>query len=360
MKKTLLATALLAGFVGAAQAETSVTLYGVAATGLTYTKVNGGNSKVGLTDGTDTGPFGSRWGLKGTEDLGGGLSTIFQVESGFNLNSGERNQGGRLFGRQAFVGLSGASWGTLTVGRQYNFYDSWMSVVSNPFDTSYGTAGSFGAADLGADYPRLDNAVLYQSPSFGGLQFGLGYSFNIDDTALSGASTSENARGITAGVTYTAGPLVLAATYDQVRLPSSLQGVGTLPTTARVYALGASYDFEIFKLHAGYSHATNGVPAALFFQDGAALNSYQLGVTVPVGGATSVLASWQLVDSKVADVETAQVYSLGVKYDLSKRTSVFAYGSYGKNFIVNSGYSYVVPGDVPNSKTATIGIAHQF
>src|SRR5690606_22871374 len=104
MKKTLLAAALLAGFAGAAQAETSVTLYGIIDTGIGYNKIKGDGgsiSRVGMINGVQSG---SRWGLRGTEDLGDGLRAVFTLESGFDSSNGDHAQDGRLFGRQATVG----------------------------------------------------------------------------------------------------------------------------------------------------------------------------------------------------------------------------------------------------------------
>src|SRR5699024_3284534 len=115
MKKTLLAAALAVGFVGAAQAETSVTLYGIIDTGVGYQrfKDDAGNklTKTGIYDGTSHGQADSRWGVKGTEDLGNGLRAEFMLESGIDVTTGNSQQGGRLFGRQAWVGLAGDSWG---------------------------------------------------------------------------------------------------------------------------------------------------------------------------------------------------------------------------------------------------------
>ena len=117
MKKTLLAAALIAGFAGIAQAETSVTLYGIVDGGIGYQKTkndNFQNTRTGMIDGVQ---YGNRWGLRGTEDLGDGLRAVFTLESGFNLGSGTQAQGtkkgeyDRLFGRQATLGLAGDSWG---------------------------------------------------------------------------------------------------------------------------------------------------------------------------------------------------------------------------------------------------------
>src|SRR3546814_20283597 len=116
---TLLAVALAAGFAGVAQAETSVTLYGLIDAGIGYNQVKGANgdkaSRIGAVDGVNSG---SRFGLRGTEDLGDGLKALFTLEGGFSPNNGESSQGGRLFGRQATVGLQRDRWGPLAFGRQ--------------------------------------------------------------------------------------------------------------------------------------------------------------------------------------------------------------------------------------------------
>lgn len=112
MKKSLFALSVLGVFTGATHAQSSVTLFGLIDEGLNYTNNAGGHSLHAMWSGDAQGP---RWGLKGTEDLGDGLSTVFQLENGFSVNNGKP---GQEFGRQAFVGLSSATLGTLTLGRQ--------------------------------------------------------------------------------------------------------------------------------------------------------------------------------------------------------------------------------------------------
>src|ERR1700730_601679 len=127
MKKAYLGC-LLGGFVCAAHAQSTITLYGIVDLGVTYVN-NAQTGKAGdalsgahqfaLTDGTATGVSGSRWGLRGTEDLGGGLKSLFVIENGFNANTGVLAQGVAEFGRQAYVGIAGGP-GTLTDGREYD------------------------------------------------------------------------------------------------------------------------------------------------------------------------------------------------------------------------------------------------
>ena len=109
--------------------------------------------------------------MKGDEDLGGGLRAVFQLESGFNLYNGRLGQGGRAFGRQAYVGLSGASWGAMTMGRQY---DSLVTYVA-PLTANGGGAAGYFAHPFDNDNTnnsfRINNAIKYSSANFGGFQF---------------------------------------------------------------------------------------------------------------------------------------------------------------------------------------------
>jgi len=105
MKKTLLVGALTGVFATMAHAQSSVTLYGLIDAGITYTNNQRGHSNWQETSGSVNG---SRWGLRGAEDLGGGLKAIFTLENGFNINNGTLGQQSRMFGRQAYVGLSAA------------------------------------------------------------------------------------------------------------------------------------------------------------------------------------------------------------------------------------------------------------
>ena len=113
LKKTTAAVLALGAFAGVAHAQSSVTLYGVADAGLLYTNNVKGDHVYQLSTANS-----SRWGLRGSEDLGGGLSAIFTLENGYTIGTGGMSQGGLLFGRKAFVGLSSKTYGTWTAGRQ--------------------------------------------------------------------------------------------------------------------------------------------------------------------------------------------------------------------------------------------------
>src|SRR5690625_4722239 len=223
MKKTLLAAALMVGFAGVAQAETSVTLYGVVDGGVGYqrlkTKSDAGSAKAtrtGLLGGVQRG---NRWGLRGSEDLGDGLRMIFQLESGFDIATGDSQQGGRLFGREAHFGLAGDSWGQLTFGRQTTITSLYMPGVASPFGASFMQA-NYGATFSAANTTRYDNMIQYQTPSFAGFQAGLGYSFNVDGSQLgttkeNGVKTKHDAKAWTAALRYANGPIAVGLSYDQ-------------------------------------------------------------------------------------------------------------------------------------------------
>ncbi|HLX01286.1 MAG TPA: porin, partial [Trinickia sp.] len=151
MKKIALSTLSLAvlGAAGAAHAQSSVTLYGTIDTSLTYVHNAAKNSQGqsqnlwALGNASDGDLSGTRWGLKGAEDLGGGLKAIFQLENGFNPSTGQLGQGGREFGRQAFVGLDSDKFGTFTLGRQYDPLVDMVQGITNDnyFGSVFATVG---------------------------------------------------------------------------------------------------------------------------------------------------------------------------------------------------------------------------
>jgi len=358
MKKTLLAAALLAGFTGAAQAQTAITLYGVIDVGVGYNKVKPSKdildnaSRVGLIQGIQSG---ARWGLRGGEDLGDGVRAVFTLESGFDATSGVREQGGRLFGRQATLGMASDAMGTLEFGRQTNIASEYMNPI-DPLGSAFGQA-NIGHALSAANTVRYDNMVLYHSPDFDGFQAGLGYTFSADSVANGDRfRTSDNLRALTAGLRYANGPLNIAVTYDQLRQVHGFGLNGTTPTGAKVdhsrakprsYAVGVAYDFDVIKLSAAYAHTVDGWFAG---QDAPGLgnfsgdnsfnkdfqaNSYMLGASMPLGSDAVLMSSWQRVDPRndklTGDDHDLNVYSLAYTYAFSKRSNLYAFASYAQN-----------------------------
>src|SRR5690606_4338196 len=231
------------------------------------------------------------------------------------------------------------SWGQFDLGRQTNIASKYFAVI-DPFSLSY-LNSSMGTAFSAANPVRYDNMVMYQTPSFSGFQAGVGNSFNVDDVNRPGEfKTGDNSRAITAGVRYANGPLNVALTYDQQFLhPSQPQ--------PKQFIIGGSYDFEVLKLALAYGRTQDGVFAATdydlmggfvnpntpakglgntngnFTWDGLKINSYLVGVSAPIGGASNVFASWQRADPN-KDLEAMDVYSVGYTYDLSKRTNLYS------------------------------------
>src|SRR5690625_1302719 len=323
MKKTLLAAALAVGFAGVAQAETSVTLYGIIDTGVGYNRIKDadGNkaTKTGIYDGTNHGQAGSRWGLRGTEDLGNGLRAEFMLESGFDVTTGSSAQGGRLFGRQAWLGLAGDNWGSLRFGRQHNVGTDFMLGMVDPFGGGFGLANG-GSAFTAINTNRMDNTVKYVTPNFSGFQAGVAYSFNHSGEQLwkSSGSSNPNNRAISAGLRYANGPIGVALTYDQMK-NSALTGYQD--KAVKQWNIGAAYDFEVVKVSAAFGQNRDGIYANGFdlFSSGGAFvgsggwngalnpiggydkgfrsNSYMVGLSAPIGGGT-LMASWAMMDPR--------------------------------------------------------------
>ena len=384
MKMKLFAAAVAALAAGGAYAQSSVTLYGVADVGLEYvSKANAaGDDLFRMSSGNQSG---SRWGLRGAEDLGDGLSAVFTLESGFDSGNGTRGQSGRLFGRQATIGLANDAWGSVEFGRQTTVGGTFLAEI-DPFYTSF-TQANIGTSFSAANTMRWDNMIMYRSPWTDGFQFALGYSFNVDtdDGNQTGFRTADNARGITAGLRYVQGPLNVSLTYDQLNSSNKAYATGKngRPVfddagnrvaldnniTPRQYAVAVSYDLEVLKLAAAYGRTTDGWFVGQDLPEGSAsnhfgtyryaegfkANSYMLGATLRLDGASNLFGSWQHVspsnDLLTGDDARMNIWSVGYTYDLSKRTSLYAYGSYGKN------YAFI---DGLKSTAGGVGMRHLF
>ena len=421
MKKRLLVVALGMCFTGAAHAASSITLYGVIDAGVAYEHQKSEQvvvdydgianeyvystsslkrSKAGLRNG---GRSGTRWGLRGVEDLGGGLRAVFQLENGFDVTTGEQRQGGRQFGRKATVGLASDSWGQNDFGRQTNLASLYVPKIADPF------TGNFGQSRMGVAFGstatvRYDNMIQYQTPSMSGFQFGVGYSFNTsgDQHWKRSNEDDSNTRAFTTALRYTQGPVGVALSYDQ-KMNSS--GRGNADTTVRQWNLGAGYDFDMFRVSAAFGQTRNGRFGSVYgwnsgavfspaqqavydgldptnpasqaqrqemddilaaarlglneFDRGFKSNSFLVGVSVPLGTGT-FMASWHMADprsnpdrmsSNEWDMKKQHTYNLGYIYPISGRTSLYAYGSHAEN------HSFI---DGSDTSIIGAGLRHQF
>jgi predicted porin len=336
MKKTFVALAALA-VVSAASAQSSVTLYGVADTFFGQTKSGVGAAETTQTVINTNGINSSRWGVKGTEDLGGGLKANFVIESGFNLDNGNQSAT-QLFNRQAYVGLSG-NFGAVNMGRQYTAYDALRGATNNTFDTAAftptGAVWGSGVADYSS---RVDNSIAYISPEFSGVSGAVVLGLGENKTATVDAN-----QNLSLHIKYAAGPVLVGYAYQEQKV----QNAAVTGTDSTKYNLVAgSYDFGMVKLTGGYNTAKVA---------GLSDKEYQVGLNAPIGAAANVAIGYSnsKTDGQVAALKSqSSGYSLVGLYDLSKRTRLYA------------GYSKMTADTGPvttgKSSIVAVGVRHAF
>ncbi|MDN2674544.1 porin [Janthinobacterium sp. SUN026] len=365
MKKTLITLAVLAAATGVAQAQSSVVIYGTVDAG--FVSERGG--KAGTVNKIDSGvASASRIGFKGTEDLGSGLSALFVLESGFNVDTGAQGNNEALFGRQAYVGLSSKTTGTLTLGRQYTPWYNTLSKVADPFAVGYsGSAKNL----FPANTTRTSNTVLYTSPNFNGFDADVAYSARNE--GQESLVSSKIGRQIGASVGYANGPLNARLAYNTT---SNDQAVGTTVVeagSARNWLAAANYDFAVAKAYVAYgvnkganSSLRNNFNAGNLYttaSTGGVTNDSTtalIGATVPVGPAGTVMASIIHVNDKSGINADANQFAVGYSYALSKRTSTYA--SYAKiSNKNNAGYTVGNNSNVGSGDQAfNVGVRHSF
>jgi len=306
MKKSLIALSVLAAISGAAQAQSNVTIYGLVDMAF-QAESNGAGKKYAIDSGEQSG---SRLGFKGTEDLGGGLKAIFDLEAGILADSGA-SQGGLTFGRQSWVGLTG-DFGTVKAGRQYTPQFYFFDAV-DPFDLGF-TSGHAGASTstggvfgfLSQSAWRVNNSVSYQTNDISGFSamalYGAG--------EVAGSTSSGRSLGVSGQ--YAAGPVYVGAVYYVQNDANS--------NALKSELFGATYDFGVAKGAFGYSKDKK--------DDGSIdQKGYTFGVTVPVTAADSILATAARLKDDVAGGNSTQI-AIGATHALSKRTNL--YGSLSK------------------------------
>jgi general bacterial porin, GBP family len=354
---------------GTACAQTSVTLYGVADTFFQYLN-NGGTASVSQRSGGSTG---SMFGLKGSEDLGGGLKANFVLENGYNINNGSGfADTTALFYRQSWVGFAHADYGSLTFGRQYQ--PSFRAVYpSDPFHANEVLSPLSAAVlatdrnTLSAQYAagRTSNSILYVSPKLAGFQLNAMYGFSATVTQPVPATTG-NILDVSA--TYSGGGLFVGLAYMNEHsgvetvpgLPSALTLVGTEHYTAAI-----AYRIGIVNLQANYSYASPKTPPAhslaAVLGTAHAYNVTEIGASIQASSFDAIqIAGIQRNIHGIND-ETLGV-ELGYDHQISKRTSVYARAGYLKNhgeaMMSWPGISVVAP---HTSQTlAVVGISHLF
>jgi predicted porin len=306
------------GLCGAAYAQNSVTLYGLVDITMDISNQGHGTLARELSGGM----AGSRWGLKGSEDLGGGWKSIFTIESGFGANNGASQQGGLLFGRQAFVGVSGAP-GTLTFGRQYSpeFYafadnDAFNLGMAGGLSNIWMTSSNQTVTSVTNAYivtSRTNNSAVYTSPNIYGVTLRAMYAFGgVAGSVRDGSTASVAAEFARGPVTFNAGYL------------RNVDAEGTGDLIA--YTIGGSYTLGSARVFAAYTRDTDTTESAIKnpkVQFGLA----NLGLTYQITPFLQALAQVTKIintSDNLPESQNAYVESVGLIYSLSKRTLLYS------------------------------------
>lgn len=385
----------------AAVAQNSVTLYGVVDNGFSYQSsqttlgsTSGGRSAVKMSNGVW---MGSRFGLKGAEELGGGTKAIFTLEEGFSSGTGAQSVSGLMFNRQAFMGVSNETYGTITLGRQYVSYYQLIS----PFGPTAILSGYMGAHPGDVDgldtVYRTNNTVLYMSPKIYGLTVSGSYSFaGVPGSANQGSTWS-------AAVQYSQGPIGFGAAIS--RINNSTEGGGTFGAesttsnngaqtgvsaltngyqTAQAqqrFAIGGNYVFSnVFDVRAVYTNVQYIPSVGSKFADDAIFNTggvtlhWKPSVVWDVAAAYSY--TWATKANGVIDSAVYHQMVLSEYYSLSKRTGLYALqgftrangqtlGTNGKGNVITAtatigdGFN-ATPSSSRSMFAAIVGIVHRF
>jgi predicted porin len=328
MKLSTIASAVLIFACGSAQAQTNVTVYGVVDVGVKY---DNSTSPHGMWSESTGNRLGSRLGFRGTEDLGNGLRVAFTLESGFNPDDGTLNNGGRLWGRQAWVGLEGG-FGAAYLGRQYSSTYLALKAIDPFKNQESGNGQRVYGYGIGQVDPisRSDNTITYQTPAVGGWYVRGGYKFG--ESANNFRTNSSKF----VGLVHDAGRWVMHVSYqdsDGVSLGAATTqlggivastGLGSSTVRVKNALAGVVYNLGFVKLHAGYGDTRY---SAVRETD---IRNTILGVTVPMPVGT-VIASWDRNDLRDLANGVSQQVGIGYTYPLSKRTELYSSESWTRN-----------------------------
>ncbi|KAA1003704.1 porin [Paraburkholderia panacisoli] len=406
MKKALVGSALGLVALGA-HAQSSVTLYGIVDTGIGYQNSSttlsptsgaasarpspGGSSQVKMINGIWAG---SRFGLKGAEDLGGGTKAIFQLEQGFNSATGAQSVSGLAFNRQAWVGVTNGTFGTLTAGRQYTSYYTLLS----PYSPTTWLTGAYGAHPGDIDsldtLYRANNSLVYTSPSMSGLTVSGSYSLGGNPGSFSAGQTWS------AAVQYLAGPFGIAAGIQRIDNASNggvvwnstTSNNGSQPAVSAInngfqtaakqqriavtggYAFNSQWDVSFAYSNVQYSPGVNSFfhNTAIWNTGGAVLHWKPITVLDVAAGYSYTRAT---ESNGITSAATYNQFNLSQYYSLSKRTGLYALEAYQRasgQTLAGNGRSIIDAtasiGDAQNGSPSSsrsqvavgVGIIHKF
>ena len=402
MKKTLVAVSVLGAFAGSALAA-DVQLYGILDTGVGYSHIDMDTSGVDDVDSFEMKSgvgSGSRWGLKGTEDLGNGLTVGFILENGFDSDDGSEDSTGVMFNRESSLFLEG-SFGKLAFGRMgalNSGQSSWSKVgMINACGTSYGelTAQASNVFSLAGQW---DNMIAYETPDFAGFKLFAQYGMGSNDNE----NESSSNRFYSLGVTYNNGPFAGYFAVDSINYKTAKFSQREWPNNgddiddSLTVTLGGSYDFDVVKIYLGAQYfdevrlsslggVTNQIYGDTTYDDRVTtpinellkFKGYGISLTgdAPLGGGTAMFGVGYLdaeaADSmdRVLDISHQRqtsidikryVVSLGYSYPFSKRTDVYGVASYMKDQ-TDTGFSNGTTEEWdPSAYNIYVGLRHRF
>jgi predicted porin len=331
MKKSLIALAVLGSVAGFAQAQSTVTLYGLVDVYAGRTKAGAAGAEVSTTVLNSGGLASSRFGLQGAEDLGGGLKAIFKLEQGFDASNGTANTytapgaataSSTSFNRQAWVGLEGG-FGTVQFGNVWSAFDDVFYIGNSVFDSFVFAPGAANYSLRNSeavlsnynynDKPR--NAIRYTSPNFGG--FSAAVSHGLDESSTTSTDQTDF------NIQYSGGPLTAALAYQ---VQNDANGVGS---DDKYTYFGAAYDLGVVVVKGGLGTTRNVYDTKT--------NDYQLGVDFPLSSALTLSTGFASSKDKGARDTKRTGFAVGATYAVSKRT--MAYAAFNKSKAEETGFA---------------------
>ena len=371
-RKVLVTATLLGSIAGTAHAQSSVTLYGLVDSAIGYTS-NMGSTNGHINHGIQALPgamSANRWGLLGFEDIGGGTQATFRLENGFNIQNGALGQGGRMFGRSAYVGLVNNSWGTVTAGRQYMpFQEDVGNEMAALYMSGY-TFHPYDNDDMNCTF-RPNNAIKYTTPTIAGFTAKALYAFSN----LPGQINTN--RLWSGSADYVNGPVHLDAGFFTVTQPgystagaeASDNTYGALPTIAAggiakhtVWGAGGTYTFGSVLASVIYTNAAFDatVGGALKF------NNYETSLRYQVTPATVLTAAYLYTTQRSTVATGGNTHynqgALGINYFLSKTTDLYSNVVYQR--AAGTAHAWILNGTAASSNNsqfmALVGIRKKF
>jgi GBP family porin len=392
MFRLVFSAAVLSLWAGASYAQSSVTLYGIIDTAVIYGNnevVSGhpgvGHSGVEMNSG---GISGSRFGFRGTEDLGGGLSAIFDLEDGFSSSNGKFSNAGALWGRQAYVGLKSTQYGTVTLGRRYAFMSEWVSPLSAE---GIGWGGNLADHPFDNDdmirHTSIQNSIRFDSVDYRGLAVGGMYGFSNE------AGEFSNNRVYSFGAKYANGPVSLAAAFEQIDRAATpaadLNASGAITTAdgdatiaggrEQIWGVGGKYSFGRSSVGFVWTHsATDNVTSvwqggslAPLVGNNLRFDNFEINGRYFVTSALSLAASYTLTDghfdSATANLSPTWHEAIAqADYSFSRSTDVYLESLYqvvtgGGGMAVFNASMFNVPASANNRQLLFVmGLRHRF